>query len=163
MPLHALLQPRIRPAIAVATTLAAVVGVVSVAPAPQAHAESGRRICRYLWSQGVGNPDGRMVSFVADYKKKGSCPIVDPHKVSLPKTVGSWMPPPDTWEHQPAPKITCEAFGHSLALPRGGRGNGDPCTYMTDDVLYAVTSYLPGDTSATKRFWHLGRLDDLGY
>lgn len=137
------------------------VGVVTLAPTPQAHAESGRRVCKYVWMQGVGNPEGRTVSFVADYKKDGACPTVDLHKVHMPAELGSWMPPPDTWEQQPVPKLTCEEFQASLNLPSAGDG-GDPCTYMADDELYGVTSPKSGDWSQTPRFWGLGSIWDLG-
>lgn len=160
MSLPALLRSRFRPLLLAVGLLAVAGVVVSVAPVPQAHAESGRRICRYVWNQGVGNPDGRLVSFVVDYKKDGACPAVDPHKVELPKGVGSWMPPPDTWEHSPVPKMTCEEFQALLGLPSGGDG-GDPCTYMDADVLYAVTSHLSGDTATTKRFWGLASVWDV--
>ncbi|HKT00059.1 MAG TPA: hypothetical protein VJT31_11045 [Rugosimonospora sp.] len=133
-----------------------------MAPVSRAHAESGRRICRYVWNQSVGNPDRRLVSFVVDYKKDGACPDVDPHKVYLPPAVGSWMPPPDTWEHAPVPKMTCEEFQTLLNLPASGSG-GDPCTYMYDDRFYAVTSSMPGDTGNTQRIWDLGSVWDLGY
>jgi hypothetical protein len=136
--------------------------VVSGSTAPKAHAESGRRICHYVWQQGMGNPEGRTVSFVVDYKKDGACPDVDPHKVNLPADVGSWMPSPDAWEHAPVPKMTCEELQNLLTLPFSGDG-GDPCTYMVDDLFYAVTSSLPGDTDRTKRFWGLASVWDLGY
>jgi hypothetical protein len=71
------------------------------------------------------------------------------------------MPAPDTWQHQPVPKLTCEEFQRALKLPSSGRG-GDPCTYMEDDQLYAVTSPKDGDSSYTKRFWGLDDVRNLG-
>lgn len=141
--------------------LVTMASVVTLTPAPKAHAESGRRVCKYTWMQSVGNPEGRTVSFVADYKKDGACPYVDPHKVRMPAELGMWMPPPDTWEQQPVPKMTCEEFQASLRLPSSGDG-GDPCTYMQDDELYGVTSPLPTDYPGITRFWGLGSIWDLG-
>lgn len=132
-----------------------------VTPSPQAHAESGRRICRYIWNQSLGRPDGRLVSLIVDYKQDGACPYIDYHKVSIPKDFARWMPAPDMWENQPVPKMTCEQFQTILKLPSGSDG-GDPCTYLEDDQLYAVTSALPGDTAATKRFSGLESAWDLG-
>ena len=68
--------------------------------------------------------------------------------------------PPDTWAGSPEPKLTCEEFQKLLTLPSSGDG-GDPCTYMADDMLYAVTSYLEGDKDTTRRFWDLGYTNDL--
>jgi hypothetical protein len=125
-----------------------------------AHAESGRRICRYVWQQNMGNPEGRLVSFVLDYKKDGDCPNIDLHKVALPANLGAYMPPPDTWENPSVPKIRCEDFQSLLKLPSPGDGQ-DSCNVMNRDHLYGVTNVLPGDTGATKRFWDLGSVWDL--
>lgn len=135
----------------VAAVITAAAGVAALVPAAQAQAESGRRICRYTWAQSIGNPEGRTISFVTDYKKDGACPDVDRHKVKLHARIGAWMPPPDAWEHPPVPKMTCEEFQDQLDLPDGP--NGDPCTYLEDDVLYAVGSPVPGDTDQTPRVW----------
>ena len=162
MHLHASMRWRLLPAFLAAAALTVTAAVTDLTPKSQANAESGRRICRYLWNQSVGNPERRLVSFVADYKKDGECPDVDPHKVALPKDLGSWMPPPDTWEQDRTPKLTCEEFQNLLALPSNGNG-GDPCTYMYDDRLYAVTSHMPDDTGQTRRMWDLGSIWDLGY
>jgi hypothetical protein len=132
-----------------------------VTPSPQAYAESGRRICRYVWNQSLGRPDGRLVSLILDDKKDGACPYIDFHKVSIPKDFARWMPAPDLWENQPVPKMTCEQFQTVLDLPSGSDG-GDPCTYLEDDQLYAVTSALPGDTAETKRFLGLEDSEALG-
>ncbi|HEY6795309.1 MAG TPA: hypothetical protein VI248_11580 [Kineosporiaceae bacterium] len=125
-----------------------------------AHALSGRRICRYVWAQNVGNPEGRQVSFVVDYKKDGKCPRIDLHKVALPATLGAYMPPPDTWENPPEPKLTCEQFQHLMGLPSSGDG-GDPCSYMSDDRFFGVTTSLPSDTGHEQRLWDLGSVWDL--
>lgn len=162
MALPALARSRLAPFLLAAVALTAPAIVSGSAAAPEAHAQSGRRICHYVWQQEMGNPEGRMVSFVVNYKKDGACPDVDPHKVDLPTDVGSWMPPPDTWEHAPVPKMTCEEFQDLLTLPSAGDG-GDPCTYMAEDLFYAVTSARPGDTVQTKRLWGLASVWDLGY
>ena len=142
-------------------TAVALAATATVAfPAPQVHAEPGRRICKYVWTQGTGNPEGRTVSFVVNYKKNGKCPYIDLHKVQLPKALGPWMPPPDTWDHQPVPKLTCEQFQAALHLPSSG-----PCTYMTADRLYGVTSWKDGDPDPTSlakaRMWDMGSVWDL--
>jgi hypothetical protein len=161
MNLRALSRPRPGPMSALVATLVATAAMVTLSSTQEAHAEAGRRICKYTWMQGVGNPEGRTVSFVADYKKDGACPYVDLRKVRMPAELGSWMPPPDTWEHQPTPKLTCEEFQAALALPSGGDG-GDPCTYMEDDKLYGVVSPLPTDMAWTTRFWGLDSIWNLG-
>jgi hypothetical protein len=111
--------------------------------------------------QNVGNSEGRTVSFVANYKKDGACPYVDSRKVRMPAELGMWMPPPDAWEHQPVPKLTCEEFQEALVLPSAGDG-GDPCNYMWNDLLYAVTSPMPEDRGGTNRLWELDHLRNLG-
>ena len=93
MHLHALARSRLRLSYLAVAILASIAVVASLTPIADAHAQSGRRICRYVWNQGVGNPERRLVSFVADYKKSGECPSVDPHKVRLPTEAGAWMPP----------------------------------------------------------------------
>jgi len=152
-------------ALSMVSLAAAATALVALSPTPKAHAEPGRRICKYVWMQGMGNPEGRSVSFVVDYKKDGACPYVDLHKVQLSSELGSWMPPPDTWEAQPAPKLTCEEFQTSLHLPSSGSG-GDPCTYMSDDRFYGVTSWKDGDPNPPdpnkRRIWDLGSVWDLG-
>ena len=151
--------------LAVSALVAAAALVSTFTPAPQAHAESGRRICKYVWMQGVGNPDGRTVSFVLDYKKDGKCPYIDRLKVPLPKGLGAWMPPPETWEAQPAPMMTCAQFQAAMHLPSSDWG-GDPCTYMTDTMLYGVTSWKEGDPDPTPttmaRMWPIGDAWDFG-
>lgn len=158
----ALSRSRLSPVYLLVVAVAAAATLLYLTPSPQAHAESGRRICYYVWNQNLGNPEGRLVSFVVDYKKDGRCPQIDHHRVSIPREVGSWMPPADNWEHQPAPKMTCEEVQSLLELPPGSDG-GDPCTYLEDDRLYAVTSSLPDDTAQTKRFWGLRPVGDLGW
>lgn len=161
MNLPALRRPRPGLMFALVPTLVAIAAMVILAPTPQAHAEDGRRVCKYTWMQNVGHPEGRTVSFVADYKKDGACPTIDPRKVRMPAELGMWMPPPDTWEKQPAPKLTCEEFQEALRLPSAGDG-GDPCTYMEDDRLYGVTSPMPDDRADTSRFWGLDSIWNLG-
>lgn len=138
--------------------------VVSMAPTSKAQAEPNRRICKYVWMEEVGNNEGRTVSFVVNYKKDGACPYIDLHKVQMPKGLGQWMPPPDTWEKQPVPKMTCEEFQTAEHLP-SSRAGGDPCSYMVADRLYGVTSWLaddPDPTSTNKaRIWAVGDVQDL--
>lgn len=151
--------------------LAATAAVMSATPSSKAHATtaplpteqllSGRRVCYYAWQQSMGNPEGRLVSFITNYEKDGKCPYVDRLKVYLPRHIGAWMPSPDAWEAQPAPKMTCEQLQQTLTLPSSGNG-GDPCNYMYNDRLYAVTSHLDTDTANTNRMFDLGSVWDLG-
>jgi hypothetical protein len=144
-----------------AAALAAIVTVICLAPFQKAHAESGRRICQYIWDKGMGNPEGRNVSFVVDFKKDGDCPALDRAKITIPREVGLWMPSPDDWEKQPVPKFTCEQFQYLYKLPSSGSG-GDPCTYMWASELYAVTSPKAGDTTVgPQRMFPLGNVKDL--
>lgn len=165
MHLHASVKARRWPAYLAAAALAiAAAAVPTLAPMPSASALSGRRICEYVWQQNLGNPEGRMVSFVTNYKKDGACPPVDPHKVFLPSDAGQWMPSPDNWLPEPVPKMTCEEFQNALHLPSDIDG-GDPCVYLTEDELYAVTGALDKDHGPTprwkKRIWSLGSVRDL--
>lgn len=154
-------RSRFSPAYLLPIALMAAATLSYLTPSPQAQAESGHRICRYVWNQSLGNHDSRLVSFVLDYKKDGACPYIDYLKVRIPGEVGSWMPPQAAWEHQPVPKMTCENFRDLLKLLPSG-DDGDPCTFMENDHLYAVTSGLPEDTPQTRRLWDLGDAWDLG-
>jgi hypothetical protein len=102
--------------------------------------------------QNVGDPEGRQVSVVADYKRDGACPYVDQHDVTFPPKLAGWKPSPDNWEIQPVPKMTCEEFWEDTRLPTAA---GDPCTYMEDDRLYVVTSCQAGDIASTERLFAL--------
>lgn len=148
----------------VAVAAAAAAAVPTLAPMPRASALSGRRICQYVWQQSLGNSEGRTVSFVVDYKKDGACPHVDPHKIVLPADAGGWMPSPDDWLPEPVPKMTCEEFQDALHLPSDTNGL-DPCAYMEEDELYAVTGALAKDHGPTprwkKRIWQLGNVWDV--
>jgi hypothetical protein len=168
---HALLRPSIGLTFSLLAATAATGAAVAAGPPSKAHAVSapvpteqllsGRRVCYYAWQQSVGNPEGRLVSFIANYKKDGKCPYVDRLKVTLPRDIGAWMPSPDAWEFQPAPKMTCEQLQATLTLPSSGNG-GDPCNYMYNDHLYAVTSYLDTDTANTNRMFDLGIISSFG-
>lgn len=165
MHLHASVRARRWPAyLAAGTVTAAAAAVPMLAPTPQASALSGRRICQYVWQQNLGNPEGRTVSFVTNYKKNGACPHIDPHKIILSADAGLWMPSPDDWLPEPVPKMTCEEFQDALHLPSDTEG-GDACAYLTKDELYAVTGALSKDRGPTprwkKRIWPLGSIQDL--
>jgi hypothetical protein len=165
MYLQALMRARRGPVyLAVAVLAIAAAAVSTLASTPPASALAGRRICQYVWQQDLGNPEGRMVSFVTNYKKSGACPNVDPHKIVLPSDVGTWMPFRDNWLPDPVPKMTCEEFQDVLQLPSDIDG-GDPCVYMTNDELYAVTGPLDSDYGPTprwkKRIWQLGNVRNL--
>jgi hypothetical protein len=140
----------------------AMVGVVSLAPTPKAHATTDRRLCKYVWMQGVGNTEGRTVSFVMNYKKDGDCPNINPGKVRLPTEVGTYMPSPGSWYRAPVPKMTCEEFQAAELLPWAGDGS-DVCTTMWESELYAVTSPLNGVWSDKDRFYGLGNAWALVY
>jgi hypothetical protein len=169
MHLHATERARRRLAYPAAAALAiAAVAVPALATMPPASALTNRRICQYVWQQDLGkqyagpndkDPEHRMVSFVVNYKKDGECPHVDPHKVVLPDGVGQWMPFPQNWYPQPAPKMTCEEFQNRLQLPPALLG-GDACGDLDEDQLYAVTGPLDTDHGPTplwkKRTWPLG-------
>jgi hypothetical protein len=174
MHLRATVRARRRPAYLAAAALAiAAATVPALATMPPASALTGRRICQYVWQQNLGkqyagpddrNPENRMVSFVVNYKKDGACPHVDPHKVVLPAGVGQWMPFPDNWLPDPVPKMTCEELQNRLQLPSAGDG-GDPCVYLTEDELYAVTGPLDSDHGPTPqwkiRAWPMGSVWNL--
>jgi hypothetical protein len=166
MHLHSLVRTRLTPVYLVVAAFVGAATMSAMTPTPKAHAEEGRRLCMYVWQQEMGNPEGRPVSLVLDYKKDGKCPYINPSWVELPKKLpwdpdnylASWMPPLQSWHPQPAPKMTCEEFRDKLKLPNAENG-GDPCTYMDDDVLYGVTGPLADDPSIPlplwkkKRFW----------
>jgi hypothetical protein len=166
MHLPELVRSRLAPVYLAVVALVAAATVLTLTPDSKAHAQAGRRLCKYVWQQDVGNPEGRSVSFVVDYKKDGKCPAINPLKVSIPPDVGMWMPSPEVWEKQPVPKITCEEFQRALRLPSNGDG-GDPCFDIEDDQLYVVTGARDDDPvppdPEKKRFWGLQDVSDLGY
>ena len=166
MNLNAMGRLRPKATYLIVAALIAIAGVaLTTGSAQKAHAESGRRICKYLWMQDAGNPEGRTVSLVANYKKDGACPTIDYRKVQMPKQLGTWTPAPDTWEKQPVPKMTCEEFQNAMRLPLTQKG-GDPCTIMFDDELYGVASWLESDSTETNsglvRMWGLNSIWNLG-
>ncbi|HEY6793849.1 MAG TPA: hypothetical protein VI248_04110 [Kineosporiaceae bacterium] len=103
-----------------------------------AHAQSGRRICTYTSPQVVGNPEGRKVALVLDYKKDGRCPYIDYQRVALPKEIAEWSPNANVYYPQPAPKERCEDWDRLMQLPSAGDDSVDSCNLMLDDHLYAV-------------------------
>jgi hypothetical protein len=163
---RSLIGPAYVRGLVIVAALIAVAGVALTAGSAQnAQAEAGRRICKYLWMQDVGNPEGRSVSFVTNYEKDGACPTADYRKVQIPKQLGAWMPSPDPWEEQPAPKMTCEEFENALHLSSTQTG-GDVCTTMFADELCGATSWLASDpvesNSVLVRVWGLGSVWNLG-
>ena len=124
--------------LAVAASLTMAAGTLTVMP--NAHAESGRRICEYSFkalptNQDPDNPRLNNpllhVSLGVDYKKEGGCPAVDPKKLAATGYV-------DKDQVNPAPnKWTCEAWGSTHQTNLMSIGVGDPCPVMLDSVVYA--------------------------
>ena len=146
----------IRSPLAAAALAAAGVAAFVVA-VPQAHAESGRRICVYAYKQYVPEAlDGALTKYSVglDYKKDGACPQINgglipnyyPHDTDI--ATGSIR------------KETCEEWGkaHSLDLLGDPQvNNADPCPIMVDDHVYVVAWQSPTTPEAAKP-----KLIDLG-
>jgi hypothetical protein len=129
---------------------------------PVAHAESGRRICTYTSPQLVGNPEGRKVALVLDYKKDGACPYIDYQRVALPKEIAEWSPNANVYYPQPAPKDRCEDWDKMMQLPAAGDDSFDSCNLMSDDHLYAVVQGpFDGSDTFAKAYHDLGHYSNF--
>jgi hypothetical protein len=142
-------RPGIRALIAAAVL--AVAGVAAAgATAPQAHAESGRRICVYAFKQYVqGGLDGPLTRYSVgiDYKKNGACPQIDGN------TLPAYFPHGSDIATGSIRKLDCEAWGkaHSLDLLDSPRlTDADPCPQMTDDHVYVFEWQSPTTPEAAR-------------
>ncbi|HKT00060.1 MAG TPA: hypothetical protein VJT31_11050 [Rugosimonospora sp.] len=129
---------------AIVVTMA--IGTLSVSIMPDAHAESGRRICEYSFMAKPRNyPDPLVrISLGMNYKKDGACPALDASRLA-----STGYADVDQIYPNPVPKWTCEDWGRSLSLYLTDLG-ADPCPNMLEDNIYAFFWHDPTTPNAPK-------------
>ncbi|HEY6793850.1 MAG TPA: hypothetical protein VI248_04115 [Kineosporiaceae bacterium] len=148
---------RIRSPIAAAAALVAAGIATAGIVTPQAHAESGRRICVYSYKQYVQEGlDGALTRYSVgiNYKKDGACPGLDGNRFP------SYLPHGSDIATGSIRKQTCEEWGKAHSLDRLDSlmlTNADPCRVMTVDHVYVFEWQSPTTPEAAKP-----RLIDLG-
>ncbi|MEU1276716.1 hypothetical protein [Streptomyces sp. NPDC005799] len=127
-------QPIAGPLVRTAAVVTALSAVATVAIAPAAQAQPGRRLCVYSWNMPrveystSGKRDFH--SFVAvDLGKDQGCPVVDQTKFGY--TIA---------RSQPVNKITCESWPADLNPWPGN----DICKKLQDDAVFEARHYDNG-------------------